>query len=340
MPRLPKRLLGRILYETGSHAPGLRPLLTRWGLRTKPDWFEGKVPLVRSRRTGRELRLPSFSRNYLSFELFWKGLDYYEPITLTLALMLVPPRGLFIDAGANIGFYSLMLAASRPELEIIAFEPHPRLNALLVANVQANSFTRVQPEAMALSAQEGILPFYLNRSDMSASLERSFDSNQEGVVSVPTTSLDGYLAERANVPDRFLMKVDIEGHEPAFFSGAEQTLRRYRPDIIAEAAVPYPPETIALLRRVGYTFRQVSDQGLIPCAEPAPQIRDPYIFLNCLLSTRPPAELDALSAELREQVRSIDLNRTSKRADHRVLDRSRQTRAMAPASRPEQDLAG
>jgi FkbM family methyltransferase len=336
---IPKRFLGRTLFALASGLPWLRPRLRRWGLRTRREWFEGHTPAATSRQVGHRIKLASFSENYLSFELFWRGLDYYEPLTTRLAEKLTETTRLFVDAGANIGFYSLRLAVARPELEIVSFEPHPRLNALLTANVRANGFGHITPEAIALSNHQGEMPFYLNSSDMSSSLEPGFDSNHSGVVTVKVSSLDAYLARRGGVPDRFLMKVDVEGHEPAFFEGAEETLRRHRPDIIAEAAIPYPERTIALLRRCGYRFWQITDDGLLPCEAPAAHLRDSLVFLNCLLTTRTEAELAPLSALLQAQAKSIDLRETSKRADPRVLDRCRTVFAV-PATPPVKSLAG
>lgn len=322
-PYLPKQQIGRALYGLCTAFPSLRPRLSRWGMRTQAPWFEGKVPTAESRLTGCQVKLASFSRNYLSFELFWRGLDYYEPLTTGLAEHLAGSAGLFVDAGANIGFYSLRMAAAHPNLDIVAFEPHPRLHELLSANVQANGFSHITPERIALSDREGTLPFYINQSDMSSSLERGFDDNHAGVLNVRASSLDAYLGRRGAVPDRFLMKVDVEGHEPAFFEGAEETLKRYRPDIIAEAAVPYPEKTVELLDRCGYRFRRITDYGLLACSAPAPYLRDSLVFLNCLLTTRPESELAPLSAALKEQAKSIDLSQTSKRADDRVVDRCR-----------------
>ncbi len=322
-PYLPKRQLGRLLFGIATRFPSLRPALCRWGLRTRRDWFPGCTPGVESSQTGHRLKLASFGENYLSFELFWRGLDYYEPLTTCLTERLTESTTLFIDAGANIGFFSLRLAVARPNLSVVAFEPHPRLHALLAANIRANGFDRIVAEPIALSDHEGVMPFFLNQSDMSSSLERSFDSNHAGVVSVAVSSLDAYVAGMREVPNRFLMKVDVEGHEPSFFEGAEETLRRHRPDIIAEAAVPYPERTVALLNRCGYRFRKITDEGLIPCAAPEAHLRDSLVFLNCLLTTRSESELSALSADLRAQAKSIDLRKTSKLADQRVVERCR-----------------
>lgn len=332
---LPKRLLGRVLYGMAVCLPSLRPGLVQWGLRTRADWFEGCTPTVRSRISGQRLRLASFSRNYLSFELFWRGLDYYEPLTAWLMNRLAATSDLFVDAGANIGYHTLRLAAARPDLQIVAFEPNPKLHAMLEANLRANGFRRVKAEPVALSDRSGTMPLYLAWSDMSASLVEGFETKSIGVVEVPVNSLDRYLENRNDPPRRFLLKVDVEGHEPAFFNGAAETIRRHRPDIIAEVTTPWPRATVELLYRCGYRFRQVTDDGLVPCVEPAARVRGPLVFLNCLLTTRPSAELEGLSADLRAHARRIDLHQTSKRADRQVVARCRnRARAAAVASRP------
>lgn len=310
-----KRMLGHVLFGLACGLPTLRPALRRWGLRTSPEWFPGRAPVAWSRRTGRRVRLASFPENYLSFELFWRGLDYYEPVTFMLARRLARSTGRFIDAGANIGFYSLVLAAERPDLEIVAFEPHPDLNRLLRANVAANGFLRIRAEAMALSDRTGTGVFHLSHSHMSASLEPNFDPDHAGRVEVPVTTLDDYLAARGVPPGPFLLKLDVEGHEPALLAGAERTLREARPDVIAEACAEYPSATIELLRRCGYRFRHITPYGLETCSAPAPCTRDGATYLNCLLTTRPSAELEEISVELREQARSIDLVQSSRPGD-------------------------
>jgi FkbM family methyltransferase len=328
-----KRLVGRLLYGLAVALPSLRPAMTRWGLRTQAPWFDGCTPYVRSRATGQRLRLSSFGRNYLSFELFWRGLDYYEPLTAALMASLARTTSLFVDAGSNIGVHALRLAAARPEMDIVAFEPNPRLHALLQDNVRANGFRNVTAEPVALSDREGVAPLYLSPSDMSASLEKGFESAHLGVVNVPVGSLDRYLADRGTPNRRFLLKVDVEGHEPAVLAGAAATIRRCRPDIIAETATPLPAATIELLYRCGYRFRQITDEGLMPCIVPTARVRGPLVFLNCLLTTRPSAELEGLSADLRAFARRIDLRRTSKLADRRVVARC-QNQAGAPSSPP------
>src|SRR5690242_15583176 len=99
-PWIPKQPLGRLLFRAASRFPVLRPALCRWGLRTQRQWFAGCVAEAVSRQDGHRLKLASFAENYLSFELFWRGLDYYEPLTTCLAEHLTATTSLFVDAGA------------------------------------------------------------------------------------------------------------------------------------------------------------------------------------------------------------------------------------------------
>ena len=73
---------------------------------------------------------------------------------------------------------------------------------------------------------------------------------------------------------------------------------------------------------------------------PAARVRGPLVFLNCLLTTRPSAELEGLSADLRAFARRIDLNQTSKRADRRVVARCQNRAPGSSVASPPPSLAG
>src|SRR6187200_1356267 len=75
-----KRTIGLALFLLCQRIPSARRWLRHLGLRTKPEWFEQRIVEVPLPNGGR-LKLASFGHNYLSFQLFWRGLDYYEPIT-------------------------------------------------------------------------------------------------------------------------------------------------------------------------------------------------------------------------------------------------------------------
>lgn len=84
--------------------------------------------------------ITNIDKNYLSFELFWKGWEYYEPITMLLLSELLRDKDVFFDIGANIGYYSICAASERGNLRVIAFEPHPKLFPILQDNARVNGY--------------------------------------------------------------------------------------------------------------------------------------------------------------------------------------------------------
>jgi FkbM family methyltransferase len=314
-----KRFTGRNLLKFCDRFPASKPLLRRWGLRTSQSWFGDSVVRVQMPHVG-SFQVAGLGQNYLSFELFWRGTNYYEPVTTLLACELVQTADAFIDVGSNIGFYSLVLSTYKPGLRVVAFEPNPKNFQLLVTNVVLNQFTRVNCEPVAVSDVSGTGALFLSPSDMSASLESDFEATHGPVLKVPTTTLDGYLAQRP-VTGRMLIKVDVEGHEAAFFKGAQSTIATHKPDIITEVTLRRDSIPLSFLSVLGYRFYQITDQGLLRTEELAMVIRGQLRFLNCLLSARPPSEIAELFRFIEPRVRRIDLTQTSKFVPPELLNR-------------------
>lgn len=142
-----------------------------------------------------------------------------------------PPKGaLALDVGANIGWYSLVLdRLAGTSLQVHAFEPDPANRALLVKNIRLNQARQVTVSELALGDTSG--PATLNRY---RDINRGKHSllPLEGAVShvaVNVDTLDAYLARAglANA-DIWLLKLDVEGFEPAVVRGASTSLARVR----------------------------------------------------------------------------------------------------------------
>ena len=304
------RLIGRSLLTLCDAFPQAKRPLQKLGLRTKKEWFGDRVVKAQM-PDGTCIKLASVSRNYLSFELFWRGIGYYEPISRLVIQELVKPGDTFVDLGANIGFYSLAISVTRPEVRVISFEPNPRNYALLSQNARVNGLTNLVCEPIAISDRDGTATLYLSASDMSASLRSDFEDHTDGETVVQTTTLDSYLNYHP-VTGQLVIKVDVEGHEEAFFRGAQKTLAERQPDIITEVTLNYSREAVSRLQRLGYRFYQVTDEGLLEASTLAPKVRDNFVFLNYLISTKPREEVARLFQRIAPEVRKIDLTRTSK----------------------------
>lgn len=145
--------------------------------------------------------------------------------------------GVVLDIGANTGFYSLLTTAAHPQVEVIAFEPDPRVVARLTRNVAANDrqdVIEIKPLALSNAAGEAALYIPLQAHGLvetSSSLQHDFKTSHSGVERVAISTLDAEVPDTVDVE---LIKIDVEGHELEVLEGALQTLARCRPLIMIE----------------------------------------------------------------------------------------------------------
>lgn len=91
----------------------------------------------------------------------------YEPNEMTVLEALTPQGGVVVDAGANIGLFTMVLARSvGPQGRVFAFEPSSRERQSLARNVSINALSQVQIEATALGRQRGQGQLYLADGDL------------------------------------------------------------------------------------------------------------------------------------------------------------------------------
>ena len=148
------------------------------------------------------------------------------------------PRGIAIDIGANLGWHALH-AARHPHVEIlVAFEPDPFNAWLLERNVAENNIENVIVDTRAVGAAPGVARMHRYKSANYGRHSIAADHGY-GARTVPVTDLDGALVA-LGLADRpvSLIKIDVEGYEPAVIEGAGKTLDRtdaliveYSPDL-------------------------------------------------------------------------------------------------------------
>lgn len=174
------------------------------------------------------LRLWVGTRDDVGRRLYKYGV--HEPHVLAwLERQPCPEDGaLVIDAGANLGWYALLLdRLGTGRLAIHAFEPDPENRALLERNCALNGARNVTIHASALSNQQGEATLHRYRDINRGKHSLRPLAGGVGTVRVGTDTLDDCLA-RAGLADRviFLLKVDVEGFEPEVIEGAAESLRR------------------------------------------------------------------------------------------------------------------
>jgi FkbM family methyltransferase len=170
----------------------------------------------------------------------------WETAETWVLLALARPGMTFVDAGANLGYYSTLLSRSLgPAGRVFAFEPEPRNQQLLNANVLLNrrldssaALVEVRDEAVS----DSVGTAWLNLFDHNLGAHSLVCGGPEAIRAVPvsTTTLDslrfppsGALAAPIDRPID-VIKADIQGSEAALLRGAERTLERDRPILCLE----------------------------------------------------------------------------------------------------------
>ncbi len=136
-------------------------------------------------------------------------------------------RGAVLDVDANVGDYSATLLEFNPELEVHAFEPHPRTFARLR---ERKDLPRAVLRNVAAGDAPGSLELFdhdSNDGSAQATLYRDVIENIHGSRavshSVDVIRLDDYVREQG-IRRVALLKIDTEGHEFRVLQGLRATL--------------------------------------------------------------------------------------------------------------------
>jgi FkbM family methyltransferase len=150
----------------------------------------------------------------------------YEPFLTFLNLMMSRAGGMYLDIGANIGYFSLLTAygAAAP-VEIHAFEPNTVNFRFLRENIRRNGReAEIQPYPIGLGDSDGFAD--LSKYGTGASFVRGWDEGKgdvEGVESVIVKPLDTvFKPEHLAYPT--VVKIDVEGFEAAVLRGGADVL--------------------------------------------------------------------------------------------------------------------
>jgi len=130
---------------------------------------------------------------------------------------------LFVDAGANVGFFSLLAASLGAR--VVAFEPNPACHRAVVENAALNGFA-IDARMVGLSDAPGTATLHIAKdSNVGAGTLR--DVGGEGM----TIKLDTLANQLSETPA--VMKIDVEGSEIAAIKGAGN---RLAPIVILEVS--------------------------------------------------------------------------------------------------------
>jgi FkbM family methyltransferase len=141
--------------------------------------------------------------------------QYFDPAERALIASRIRDDFVFIDVGANIGGYTLAIAAlAGPSAEVIAVEPHPEIFDRLVYNIEQNPLGTIKAIACAIADHNGEVTLFLdeeNRGQSSVKIMSS-DYSSTALTKVPAKTLLS-LAKDERLAQIDAAKLDVEGAE-------------------------------------------------------------------------------------------------------------------------------
>ena len=190
----------------------------------------------------------------------------WEPSVSDYIAGALKPGDIFIDVGANIGYYTVLAAKRVGDTgRVYAIEASPTISRTLARNVAANTLSNVVLENVAVVAEAGPIPIYLHdtsnvgHSTVIASVagqEHRLEATVEGLPLVDIVPADALRQAR-------LVKIDVEGAEWLVLQGLKGALGTLpdRCEVLMEINARAVAETGGSVEAIIAAFR---DAGFSP----------------------------------------------------------------------------
>ncbi|MFT7043266.1 MAG: FkbM family methyltransferase [Candidatus Azotimanducaceae bacterium] len=194
----------------------------------------------------------------------------YEKDESWMIERLVNNGDTIFDIGANMGYYSVLLAKKNIDASVHCFEPIPTTFGLCQKNISLNELANINCNNFGLSDKDGYFPFYFYpEGSGNASAVNVSGRSEVEEISCRLKTLDGYVDEK-NVNIDFI-KCDVEGAELFAFIGGSKTIGRDKPIVFAEILRKYclkynydHNDIFQWFYDLGYRAFTVHDKKLLP----------------------------------------------------------------------------
>jgi FkbM family methyltransferase len=207
--------------------------------------------------------------SFLTRLLFWERKNDIEYTSIFIEL--IKKMDVFLDVGANIGYYSILGGLANPNVKIYAFEPSIGAMIYLSENVRINDLEKqITIEVMALSDAVGEIEFHEIKNKKYPTIYNLSGEHNLGTkpnklhqkIKVKSNTLDNYCEENLfNKID--LIKLDTEGCEAFILKFADKTIRQFNPIIICETLFNTIEDKLEeIMKQYDYEFYNHIGNGL------------------------------------------------------------------------------
>lgn len=182
--------------------------------------------------------------------------DFPDKKEIFLLRKMADKNTVFFDIGANIGSYSIMMADKVKD--VYAFEPYPLSFERAKMNFLLNGMDESKVINKALSNVNSKVYF----SDMKDNLtENKIVKTRCNSIMIEAVKLDDWIKNnKFNRRSKYLVKIDVEGHEKEVFEGGKKFFKNY--PIIGIIFESFDSKILMkYLKDLDYRVKKISDNN-------------------------------------------------------------------------------
>jgi len=229
------RIVLRLATDPGANYPLYKKRFREKIFLIRKKYFS-RIPFYANPIPG--LTVAIFPREQIAESIY---MGDFEPEVRSYFLRTIKPGMVIFDVGANIGYFTTIMAKLVGSGgKVHAFEPSNREFGSIKNMIRQNRQDNVVLNQTALSERVGRMMMNIAKTENMAALNTmgniTHPAAQDGdfkQVEVSLDTIDNYVTDK-EINRLDLIKIDVEGAELMVLKGAEETLKRYRPQIICE----------------------------------------------------------------------------------------------------------
>lgn len=182
------------------------------------------------------LKFRIYPGNEMYRAIFVRGM--YDPNSAVVVGALLGKGGVFVDVGANMGYFSLLMSKIVGENgRILAIEPSNRDFSRLIDNVQVNNLNNlISTYKIAISNKQSTVKLHIACEERSAlnTIGKEFSCKgieKKRIENVDAITLDKFISDK-HLDGIDVLKIDVEGSEAFALEGASKTIAKFRPALM------------------------------------------------------------------------------------------------------------